>query len=156
MRALSVTLPVNSPSDSPTLTQAQVYAGLQVKARDATPFVAPIASCEVLREFPTGLVRRVQFKGDPEYKTEQVDFYPPSLMEFTLHESPAYVTNLISSSPEGDLYLTFTFATGPNGPLDESETALETEKTKRRQVAGVIQHTLDVIREMVRSGEIAK
>ncbi|KAH9940625.1 DUF1857-domain-containing protein [Amylocystis lapponica] len=159
MRVVAVTLPVNRPTDALQLTKAQLFAGLKVKARDAVRFVPVITSCKVLEEHPSWLLREAEFKDAPAPVRERVEFFPPSLVDFamfSLDGAPqGRVTNLISVAPDGALLLTYTFALGRNdGTLDVGVEADKKEGDMESLAGATIQHTLDVVREMVQGGEI--
>lgn len=73
------TAPINPPSATLKLTRAQVWSGLEKKARDPQRFVPAITECEVTDQHATGLTRIVSFKpgagpsGNLKVK-ETVDF----------------------------------------------------------------------------------
>jgi hypothetical protein len=56
------TAPINPPNASPKLTRAQVWTGLEHKARDPVRYVPIIAACKVVEETEAGLTRLVTFK----------------------------------------------------------------------------------------------
>ncbi|KZT03088.1 DUF1857-domain-containing protein [Laetiporus sulphureus 93-53] len=155
MRFVAVTHPIN-PAGEERLTRGQVYEGLKIKARDPMKFISAIASCKVLSEHPTGLLREVQFKGQSALAHEKVEFFPPGAVYFTMvspttGELLASITNVISSTPDGELWLTFTFAWGPNGPLDVSEEAVAQEKEREEMGRDAVAHTIKAIRELVKA-----
>ncbi|KAH9840565.1 uncharacterized protein C8Q71DRAFT_740049 [Rhodofomes roseus] len=159
MRFVAVTRPVNNTDEPLRLTKEQVYAGLKVKARDPIRFVAVIEHCNVLNEHTTGLLREVQFKNKPESVHENVEYFPSEQVTFTMFhpktgEQLAHITNLISTLPDGELLLTFAFAWGPNGPLDEGAEAEKEEKEREKLGFETIEHTLVVIRDLVKSKDI--
>jgi hypothetical protein len=71
---LAYTAPINPPSSTPTLTRAQVWAGLQRKIRYAQEFVPVIESCNVLEEKDGVVTREVVFKPGvgPKDKAREV------------------------------------------------------------------------------------
>lgn len=74
---VAFTAPINPPSASLKLTRAQVWSGLEKKARDPKRFVPVITECEVVDEHATGLTRIVSFKpgaGPPGKVKETVNF----------------------------------------------------------------------------------
>ncbi|PCH34574.1 hypothetical protein WOLCODRAFT_139449 [Wolfiporia cocos MD-104 SS10] len=159
MRSVAVTLPVNSPDEAIKLTKGQVYEGLKVKARDPIRFVSVISSCEILEEHETGLLRRVQFEDKPAPVHERIEYYPPSQATFTMFdpdsgEQLAFITNIVSTSTGGELFLTFTFVIGENGPLDVGTDAERKESEQEKLGIDTIARTLQVVREMVRTKEI--
>ncbi|CCL98369.1 uncharacterized protein FIBRA_00364 [Fibroporia radiculosa] len=162
MRLVATTLPVNPPSETLHLTEAQLYQGLISKARDPIRFVKQIQQCRILSEHESGLRREIVFTGRPEAMLEDVEYFPPGLVMFTM-TSPtsndrttpqARITNLISHTPDGGLFLTFSFAFGPNGQLDKDSEADTREREVRKAGEETVAHTLAVVRELVQSGQI--
>ncbi|KAI8934007.1 hypothetical protein NX059_008776 [Plenodomus lindquistii] len=116
---LSHTSPINPPSATPILTQAQIWAGLQRKIRFAQEFVPVIESCTVLSEEDEGdqgtvVTREVKFKegaGPKESAREVVRGFWPSWVDFE-QEDGSHIRNIISSGSSGeehDLYMTYSF-----------------------------------------------
>ena len=70
------TAPINPPSAAPTLTRAQVWEGLKLKARDPARFIPGVAACEVTEERADGITRVIQFQpgGPPGKITEVVQY----------------------------------------------------------------------------------
>jgi hypothetical protein len=75
----AVTVPINPPSASPVLTQAQVWKGLDEKARRPMGFV-PITECTITEDRgATGFTRKVKFaEGAPLSGVyhEEITYYP--------------------------------------------------------------------------------
>jgi len=160
MRSVTLTHFVNrSPEgEQAPLTMRQVYDGLKLKSRDARPFVSMIEKCEVLSESETGLLRVVNFKGRPDPIQERVEFFPPTTAEFTMlsptGETAGRINNVISTTPDGELLLTFTFALGPNGPEDLSQAAEEKAHEFMKMADETIGRTIKVIRDLVKEGKV--
>lgn len=68
-------------------------------------------------------------------------------------EQLAHITNVISTTPDGELLLTFTFAFGPNGPLDVGEVAEAEERGREKLAKDTIARTLTVIRELAATNQ---
>ncbi|KZT66462.1 hypothetical protein DAEQUDRAFT_730308 [Daedalea quercina L-15889] len=159
MRFVAMTRPVNKPDELLPLTKEQVYEGLKVKARNPVQFVSVIARSSVLNEHTTGLLREVQFKNQSEPVHEKVEYFPPEQVTFTMFhpktdEQLAHISNIISTLPDGELLLTYGFAWGPNGPLDVGPEAEKEEKEREKLGLDTIEHTLEVIRDLVKSKQI--
>jgi len=165
MRSVTLTHFVNrSPEgESAPLTQRQLYDGLKIKARDGTAFVPAIESCEVLSETETGLLRSVrfnstQFNARPGPVKERVEFFPPNYADFTIlsptGEPEARIKNIISTTPDGDLLLTFTFAIGPNGPEEVGPAAEEKAQAVLTTADVAIKQTIAVIRQLAKEGKV--
>lgn len=69
---LAHTEPINPPSATSVLTIDQVWAGLQLKIRDAPAFVGAIATCKVLEDKDGVVTREVTFKAEPEKVVKEV------------------------------------------------------------------------------------
>lgn len=158
MRFVAVTMPVNPPGETLRLTKEQVYEGLVLKAREPTRFVSIISASNILSEHATGLLREVHFKEKPEPVHEKVFMFPPGQVTFTMTspksgEQLAHITNVISTTPDGELLVTFTFAFGPNGPLDVGEAAEAEERGREKLAKDTIARTLTVIRELAATNQ---
>ena len=134
----SQTLPINSPSASPTLSIDQVWEVMLLKCRKPELFVAPISGSVVIEETPTFMKRSVTFKegmGPPggevieelqiraPWKVKpffplglctvvliKTDMRSPAQVDFYNLNSGAFINNTISQGEdETDLYLTFYF-----------------------------------------------
>jgi hypothetical protein len=64
------------------------------------------------------------------------------------------VTNTISTTPDGEVLLTFTFALGPNGPEDVGEEAESEARTIWKRADDTIVRTIKVVRELVKAGKV--
>lgn len=81
----------------------------------------------------------------------------PTQIDFYNRTTGAFVNNTVSQGKdETDLYLTFYFE-WPYPNLEEGSTeAKETEKKLWGMAREVVQHTIDVAREMARDGKLGK
>ena len=152
------TVPVNAnlkPGD-PVLTRDEIWEGLLMKSYDAKPFVHLMTECEVTREFENGIERDIIFR-DMEL-TERLTFYPKTKVEFlrTRGIEMGTITNEILEDAIGDLHLRFAFSLEredmPPGSPEEQEFAAEYAQGYLVSV----QKTIDHIRDLVRSGRLAK
>src|SRR5574340_48158 len=80
MVTLSRSVPVNPEGVAPRLTRSDVWRGLELKARDAVPFVPLMSACVVVEEHEGGLVRDIVFAGEP--MRELITFFPERLARF--------------------------------------------------------------------------
>ncbi|CAE6365231.1 unnamed protein product [Rhizoctonia solani] len=139
------------PKDS-KISWAQAFEALRHKARDATPFVSAVASCEVLEETPKYIKRKVALKTGLEM-IEEIDLYAPSLVTFKSNTG-VFITNLISENAEGERFLTFTFLF----PLPGVELGSEAEATRKKEMKeaskGTVAQTLKVTLEMFEEGKL--
>jgi hypothetical protein len=119
---LGYTGQVNKPGTSPTLTAAQVWAGLERKVRHAEEFVPVIEGCTVLSEEKkstgeTVVTRDVQFvpgsgpKEDGSPVKEVCELFAPCRVDF-YQENGTKISNFATAGPSGDahdLFLTYVF-----------------------------------------------
>ncbi|EIN04154.1 DUF1857-domain-containing protein [Punctularia strigosozonata HHB-11173 SS5] len=148
--ALAATVPVNPPGATPVLSEAQVWEGLGIKARNPKSFVAAITHCELVYDSPNKVTRRVKFGEDAPLATEEIELHEPAIAYFEVSLGNR-ITNIVSYSPSGELLLTFSFANGiPGVPTDEATPNVQIAKG----LAGGIQHSIDRIRELVVDGTI--
>ena len=119
-------LPVNEPGQ-PGLDQADVWAGLVMKADNALPFVPAMTFCEVTaRHGDTSFDRDIEFRG--QRFTERITLERPHRVVFTRIAGPVLgtIANEITGTPD-DLRLRFSFAlvveSVPGGSATEQEYA---------------------------------
>lgn len=154
MYSVTFTALVNKHDDKIQLNEDQIYRGLKLKAKFPEKFLKGVTSNKVLEDNETNLVRYTAFDNGMGAWKEKAEYFPPSLLVFTPYhdsgEPKGTITNVISKNEEGDIFLTFTFALGPNGPLHEDDLA----KKMRAGSVGAVTGTIAEIRRLVESGEL--
>ena len=133
MFTVSRTIPINADPEAPRLSRAQVWRGLEMKAENPLPFVAPMERCEVVARGPDWLVRDIRLRG--EEMTERVTFEPQRRVTFERVKSSAMGTilNEIVEDEAGELQLRFTFSLEVAGlaPGSEAEQAYAEDMAAR-------------------------
>lgn len=138
---LGYTAPINRPGQSPVLTASQVWAGLQLKVREAALFVPIIENCKIVSENTTTgepdgdittVVRYITFRpgsgdGGPngEPVREICNEFPPCRVDF-LRDDGTKVANCVTQGSSGepeDLMLTYVFERRHPSVLAGSEEA---------------------------------
>jgi hypothetical protein len=153
----TATVPVNPVGEMP-LTRAQVWAGLELKARDARQFLPPnlCTRCDVIEESATHLVREATIGG--EDLREIIVFEPQSKVTFfqaTGRREGAIINELIEDDA-GKLQLRFYGYLGlrgktPGGPEEQAEhTVLSGERGYKAALLSTLKRT----RELVARGEL--
>jgi len=126
----TATVPVN-PEGEAKLTRAQVWAGLELKARDAREFLPPglCTRCDVVEESATHFVREATIAGAD--LREIITLEPGSKVTFFQATGPreGAIINELFESPDGTLQLRFYCYLGlrgkkPNGPEEQAEQAM--------------------------------
>lgn len=155
--------PINPPDASPILSQAQVWAGLQRKIRNAQEFVPVITSCTVISdEGEAGPVtREVTFgPGGPvaagEKLREVVRSYKPLKVDFEQPDG-GLVCNLISAGPSGaptDLWMTYSFQWMEEVGEEGSEEVRVGLEKGNQSAKMAVEKSIETIRTMVREGKI--
>ncbi|EIM84096.1 DUF1857-domain-containing protein [Stereum hirsutum FP-91666 SS1] len=148
--SIAATRPVNPSGVSPTLTADQLWKGLVIKSREPQRFLEFFESCEIVKDEGTLISRRAKTKTG-QIIEEDVHLYEPTICYF---ESGSFrVTNIISYDSAGELQLTFSFCNGIPGPNPDE--ALTNPVVAANKVGeGAVNHTLEAVRALVRSGEI--
>ncbi|KAH9906302.1 DUF1857-domain-containing protein [Xylariomycetidae sp. FL2044] len=166
---LAYTAPINPAGATPTLTPAQIWAGLRRKVRRAQEFVPVILSCEVLstETLPSSadggggneqVVREVQFAagdGRPSGRPirETCVHYAPCRVVF-LQEDGSSIVNVVSRGPEGELYMTYVFEWRRPEVEEGSEEAKALEESNWKMAKMAVEGSIDTIRRLVKEGEI--
>jgi hypothetical protein len=153
----TATLPVNAPGETP-LTQAQVWAGLVLKARDAREFLPPglCTACDVTEARATHFVREAVIGG--QALREIITLEEGRKVTFFQATGPreGAIVNELFNDETGTLQLKFYALIGlrdktPGGPEEQAEQALfESEKGYRAALAS----TLARIRALVAEGRL--
>ncbi|KAK9646756.1 hypothetical protein HCH54_005488 [Aspergillus fumigatus] len=115
---LAYTEPVHGPNPSiRTLTQEQVWKGLELKVRRPQEFISAIDDCRVIEERDHGayILREAHVATDlrqspmaGQYVREECILHRPIWTHFTLPNG-SEVQNIVSVGPDQSLYLTFTY-----------------------------------------------
>jgi len=123
---LGYTAPINRPDQYPVLTASQVWAGLQLKVRDAALFVPIIQDCKVVSDNAksdesgdmTTVVRYITFRPgsgdggpDGEAVKEICNEFAPCRVDFC-RDDGTKISNCITQGASGepeDLMLTYIF-----------------------------------------------
>jgi hypothetical protein len=147
MVEVSRSFPVNVPGE-PVLGRAEVWHGLELKARNALPFVKRMQNCVVLEEHDGWLVRDIEIRD--EQHRERVTLTPQEQVRFERIEGPTtgYILNEILTNDVGDLELRFTFrlhreGMDPGGPAEVAYFAQMED-----QYTDAVRTTLAQIRQM--------
>jgi Domain of unknown function (DUF1857) len=144
---VSRSFPVNVPGE-PLLGRAEVWHGLELKARNALPFVKRMQKCVVLEEHDGWLVRDIEIRD--EKHRERVTFTPQEQVRFDRIDGPTtgYILNQIQADEAGELQLRFTFRLHrkdmtPGGPAEVAYFAQVED-----QYADAVRTTLTQIRQI--------
>ncbi|KAI0895964.1 DUF1857-domain-containing protein [Annulohypoxylon nitens] len=166
---LAYTAPINPPKTSPTLTQAQVWAGLKRKVYRAQDFVPIIEECIVLVEEqdPASsdnltVTREVRFKTGSEPAAgsggalvrEVCAHFAPCRVDFKQPDGST-ISNIVSEGQKGELLMTYVFEWRYPGVKEGSEEAKELEERSWKTAKMAVHGTIDTIRRLVKEGEIA-
>jgi len=164
------TAPVNPTGASPIITLEKLWAGLELKAREPQLFLAVIDTCEVLEDDGETVLREVKFKDGggvgmapvigPKVKEQITHIKPLSaeagsgLETFTSIGSASRVLNIVSTGPDGELLLTFTFEWEHNEIEEGSPEAVKKQKQYQVTAPKGVVGTLNAIRQMVKEGKL--
>ncbi|WP_437940386.1 SRPBCC family protein [Sorangium sp. So ce341] len=153
----TATVPVN-PEGETTLTRAQAWQGLVLKARDARLFLPPglCTRCDVVEESASLIVREATIAGDD--LREIITFEPQSKVTFFQATGPreGAIINELFEDADGALQLRFYCYLGlrgkaPNGPEEQAEQAwLDGDKGYK----GALLSTLKRTRELLAEGRL--
>ncbi|WP_181707915.1 SRPBCC family protein [Chthonobacter rhizosphaerae] len=150
----TATIPVN-PTGEPRLTRAQVWAGLELKARDARLFLPPglCTRCDVVEESATHFVREATIGGADI--REIITLEPERKVTFFQATGPreGAIVNELYEDATGALQLRFYCYLGlrdgqPNGPEEQAEQALfDSDKGYRAALLSTLKRTRDLVAE---------
>ncbi len=147
MIKVSRRIPVNEPGQ-PTLTRADVWQGLVMKADNALPFVPGMSHCEVLnRESDKVFVREIEFRG--ERCRERITLTPQERVKFERLDGSVLGTILNEIEEDADgLGLRFSFELSLEGAPDGSPAEKEYGAIVEKDYLKAVDATLAAIRRL--------
>ena len=153
----TATVPVNPQGEAP-LTRAQIWAGLELKARDAREFlpVGLCTRCDVVEESATHFVREATIGGAD--LREIIVLEPQRKVTFFQATGPreGAIINELFEDEAGELQLRFYCFLGlrgkaPNGPEEQAEQA---QFDSDKGYGAALLSTLKRTRELVAQGRL--
>jgi hypothetical protein len=150
----TATVPVN-PEGALTLSRAQVWDGLVLKARDARLFLPPglCTRCDVVEESASHIVREATIAGAD--LREIISFDEGNKVSFFQAAGPreGVIVNELFEDESGALQLKFYCYTGlrgkqPNGPEERAEQAwMDSDQGYRTALLSTLQRTRALVAE---------
>jgi hypothetical protein len=118
-----------------------------MKAENALPFVPGMATCNVVKRMPNGLVRDIIFRG--EDARERITLYPEKKVVFVRESGnvDGFIVNEILG--DDDLRLRFSFALQLVDAPSDSPEEREFRQIMERDYLKAVDATLGAIRKMV-------
>jgi hypothetical protein len=141
---------VNEPGE-PTLTRADVWAGLEAKANNALPFVPAMTECEVVqRRGELEFDREIEFRG--QRFVERITLEPETRATFTRLEGEVLgtIANEIEEDEAGELSLRFSFALVLKGVVPGSAEEAEYAEGMKGDYLKAVEATLGAIRRVAK------
>jgi hypothetical protein len=156
MISVSYAIPVNPEGTDVQLGRADVWKGLEAKAKNALPYVPSMTYCEVTDSGENWLQRDIEFRG--EKLGERVTLEPQETVRFerTSGDVLGTILNEILESDDGELSLRFSFDLELQGVEAGSAQETEYETTMKGDYEKAVEATLAAIRRWVREGEPAE
>ena len=157
MFTITAAQPVNPPGTAPRLTAAQVWEGLELRARVLDErFTPPGHHFEVLADEEAGLTRRVQRAGQPE-EVQRVTFHGDRVVVYDFVEGPqrSIILNAIETDDDGELALRFTYLIEYQDLVAGSAEERQAAEERRPAMTGQPGRVMQVIRALVAEGRIA-
>ena len=150
----TATVPVN-PEGETRLTRAQIWQGLELKARDARLFLPPglCTRCDVVEESATHLVRAATIAGAD--LREIITLEPEGKVSFFQAGGPreGAIINELFEDEAGELQLKFYCYLGlrgkePNGAEEQAEQAqFDSEKGYKAALLSTLKRTRELLAE---------
>jgi len=150
----TATVPVN-PEGETRLTRAQVWQGLELKARDARLFLPPglCTRCDVVEESETRFVREATIAGAD--LREIITLEPGRKVTFFQATGPreGAIVNELFEDEAGELQLKFYCYLGlrdkePNGPEEQAQQAqFDSDKGYKAALLSTLKRTRELLAE---------
>ncbi|KAJ6517450.1 DUF1857-domain-containing protein [Mycena vitilis] len=153
--AFAVTRPVNPAGATPILTEAQLWKGLEYKARNPKPFLVNFQTSKIISETGNKFVLEstveLPVRGSVVLK-EDIELHAPTMVNFETDLDGLRVTNMISYGPAEELLMTWAFSNGiPGVPADEPKPSA---KELNERIGMVVERSLEIFRQLVKEGKI--
>ena len=154
MIRVSRELPINEPGEPVVLNRHQVWQGLEMKGRDAVPFVPSITECRVLEEWDGGYLREIVHVG--ERLREALTLIPERVIHFRRisDRTPGDIFNELYTNDEGELMMAFTIALDlpevEPGTIEAKALADSLEDSYLRSIKATLAH----LRSLAKDGQI--
>ncbi|KAJ7274893.1 hypothetical protein C8J57DRAFT_1313027 [Mycena rebaudengoi] len=147
----AATRPVNPSGAAPSITEKQLWKGLEFKARNRASF-APnvIASSAITSDNGKNIVCELRMKCADLVVTEEIEFQESSIVYFK-HKTGDRATSMISYGPADELLLTISVAYACSTGMFEGYTST---KELNARLGKEVKHDLDLIRQMVKEGKL--
>ncbi|TKA58204.1 hypothetical protein B0A55_11102 [Friedmanniomyces simplex] len=153
---------INPPSAHPTLTQSQIWRGLQRKIRHAQDFVPVIEGTDVIEEKDAGreVTRVAHFKamGERPARSERevCRSFAPTRVDFWQPDG-ALITNTVSDGvglTEHDYNMTYTFEWRYPEVEEGSEEHGRLVQQSRKEAKMAVHSSIESMRRMAAAGEL--
>jgi hypothetical protein len=131
----------------PALTRSDVWAGLELKANNALPFVPAMTHCEVLeRKSPLEFDREIEFRG--KRFIERITLEPEQRVTFTRLAGDVLgtIANEIEDDADGNLLLRFSYGLVLTGVQPGSEEERDYAEGMKEDYLKAVRATLDAMR----------
>ncbi|KAJ7513138.1 DUF1857-domain-containing protein [Mycena galericulata] len=153
--AFAVTRPVNPAGATTILTEAQIWKGMEYKARNPKPFLPNFQSSKTISDTGNKFVLEstveLPVMGSIVLK-EDIELHAPTMVYFETSLGGLRVTNIISYGPAEELLLTWAFANGiPGIPADKPKPSA---KELNERMGTAVEKSLEIVRQLVKEGKI--
>ncbi len=152
MFSVSESVPVNE-DNQVRLTRADIWHGLELKARNALPFIPAMTHCVVLREESENVFfREIIFKGDRAMQRVTLEPLQGVTFERLTGKSVGVIRNMIEEDERGELSLRFTFDLELPGVPAGSEEEAAYAKEMRGEYVSALKATVGALRQLKLQG----
>ncbi|KAJ7662796.1 DUF1857-domain-containing protein [Mycena polygramma] len=149
--AFAVTRPVNPAGTTTILTDAQIWKGMEYKARNPKLFLPNFVSSKYISDTGNRSTVEHPVLGSILLK-EDIELHAPTMVSFETNLDGLRVTNLISYGPAEELLLTWTFVNGvPGIPADRPKPST---KELNGRLGTEVEKALEIVRQLVKEGKI--
>ncbi|KAJ5605708.1 hypothetical protein N7510_008489 [Penicillium lagena] len=155
--------PVNcSDPSTPSLTQEQIWKGLELKARRPQDFIPSFDDSRVIEERENGcyILREAHvasnLRGSPmagKWSREECRLHKPVMSQFTL-PGGSIIQNILSMGPDQVLYLTFTYQWNFPNIEPETQEAQQAWEDHMKIAISSVQGTIRALRKLAEEHEL--
>ncbi|KAJ7025480.1 DUF1857-domain-containing protein [Mycena alexandri] len=148
--SFAVTRPVNPPGAEPVLTEAQLWKGLEYKARNAHAFIPGIVESKTIVDDGKKVENELK-TADGRVVKDRIEVHAPTILYIESDIGPRG-TNIVSYEAAWELLLALSTANGIPGIVPDAPKPSVEDLNAR--FGGAIEKNLSIIRDLLKAGKL--
>ncbi|KAF2216129.1 hypothetical protein CERZMDRAFT_33440 [Cercospora zeae-maydis SCOH1-5] len=158
----SATAAINAPSTAAeeALTRSECWTALESICRDPVPHVNQISACRIVDEQRdrqgnlVALTRMIEGEGNTGEIEEKALLKRPVMIEFEFPKNGSFITSILASGKEKELYLTQMYEWHCPGVKEGSQEHWDRQGEYFQLAGDIVGHMVEQIRKMKEEGKL--